>query len=780
VAGGLKNFKKFLYSKGKSDNITLDAITLFQKYFENYSNLSSKSRNNTIKSILAWISNGSLYEELDDLNKIILQEVPSKNHTSPNNPFQDPALYADIRSIKGIGDRNYKLFEKLGISNILQLLRYFPRRYQDFSQLKTINTIKFGEEITLAGIVAKDVYTRKSNRGKLKISETVLTDSTGSLRLTWFNQPFIAKQISQGISIVVSGKVDMYRGRFVMNNPAWERMENEQIHTNRIVPIYPATAGITQRQIRKIINQNLDFWAGKYKEYLPPQILRDEDFPNISSAIKNIHFPPSFEQLQNTRKRFAFEEIFFLQLGVLLQKNKWQSKTARKYFVNAKIIENRISKLPFILTNAQLKALKDIENDLASGKPMNRLLQGDVGSGKTVVAKFAAEVIIDNNAQVAIMAPTSILAEQHYRIFSDLLIASGAISADEIALLLGQTPKNLKVRILDGLRNGKIKCVIGTHALIEKNVFFKDLQLVIIDEQHKFGVNQRNKLSAKGSNIHMLVMSATPIPRSLALTVYGDLDITTIDEMPPGRKVVKTILLSPEKRGIAYGMIKDQIAKGFQAFIVYPMIDAEEDEESYKSAVKEHERLQKSIFPENKVGLLHGRMKPTDKDAIMNDFRNKKFDILVSTTVIEVGVDIPNVTIVLIESANFFGLAQLHQIRGRVGRNSKDSICVLIPENENASENERLIAMTKISDGFKLAEIDLAFRGPGEFLGVRQSGYSGFKFANFSDTKLIEASRKYAQYIIDNDLLFKNSDQRLLLEELINHWPEIKGLISEN
>ncbi|MDO9545944.1 MAG: ATP-dependent DNA helicase RecG, partial [Pelolinea sp.] len=577
-----------------------------------------------------------------------------------------------------------------------------------------------------------------------------------------------------GMSIVVSGKVDMYLGRYVMNSPEWEPLDKEQIHTNRIVPIYPATSGITQRQIRNIIKKNLNFWTVKVKEYFPDQLIKKENINSISDALLQIHFPESIESLDQAQKRFAFEEIFFLQLGVLLQKVRWQTNEARRFSLSEKILNDRISRLPYELTSAQVNAINDIQNDLVAGRPMNRLLQGDVGSGKTVVAKFAIEYIMDNNAQAAILAPTSILAEQHFTTLSQLLIDSGSISTNEIAILIGNTPQKEKEGILENLKNGKIKCLIGTHALLEDPVVFNDLQIAIIDEQHRFGVNQRNTLRAKGENLHLLVMSATPIPRSLALTVYGDLDVTIIDEMPPGRKPVETLLLSHAERNKAYQMIADQIERGFQAFIVYPMIDSEDSEEMYTSVVKEYKRIQKNVFPELKIGLMHGKLKQSEKDTIMDDFRHHKYDVLISTTVIEVGVDIPDASIVLIESANHFGLAQLHQIRGRVGRNSEDSFCILIPDNDDAIENERLVAMTKSNDGFKLAEIDLNYRGPGEFLGTRQSGYAGFRFANLSDIKLIESSRKQAQYIINTDPNLDQPDHYLLREQLFYFWPEIK------
>jgi len=772
VAGGLGNFIGFIQKQGGQNKIPDDIISPLINYFESYNTLSHEDREKSITLLLGWLSENLSSDKKKDLIDILtISSIPDRKSDAFLG-MQDPAIYADIRSIKGIGDKNYKYFEKLGIKNIYNLLRYYPRRYQDFSKLKTINSIAYGEELTIAGIITGKIHTRNSKRGNLKISETLLTDSTGALRLTWFNQPYISSQLLNGMSIVASGKVEMYLGRFVMNNPEWEPLDREQIHTNRIVPIYPATSGITQRQIRNIIKKNLDFWSAKLKEFLPDHLINTENFLSISKAISQIHFPDSDNLLKSSQNRFAFEEIFFLQLGVLLQKEKLQANHARKFSLPKKLINDRIKLLPYVLTSSQVKAIEDIENDLVEGKPMNRLLQGDVGSGKTVVAKFAIENVIGNGAQTAFLAPTSILVEQHFNTMSKLLIDSDSISRDEIALLIGQTPKKEKENILHELKIGKIKCVIGTHALLEDPVEFCDLQLAVIDEQHRFGVKQRKTLRAKGDNIHMLVMTATPIPRSLALTVYGDLDVTTLDEMPPGRKPVKTLLFNHSERKKAYRLIEEQIRNGFQAFIVYPMIDSEE-EEVYKSAIKEYHRIQKSIFPDFKIGLMHGRLTQSEKDHIMEKFRDHQFDILISTTVIEVGVDMPGATVVLIESANYFGLAQLHQIRGRVGRNTEDSFCILIPSEDDAIENERLIAMTHLNDGFKLAELDLNFRGPGEFLGTRQSGYAGFKFANIFDIKLIEASRKQAQFIINHDPKLENPEYQLLREELYNHWPEI-------
>lgn len=767
VAGGLEKFTEFINRQGLSENIPAKFIAEFSDYFQIYSSLSLEERESTIDNFLKLIPEKHVFKHSDSTSKDVEQP-------SPNG--QNPALYAQLQSIQGIGNRNVKYFEKLGINNIYQLIRYFPRKYQDFSQLKTINEILYGEEVTLTGVILGDVVNRKSKRGNLLISEGILSDSTGNLKLTWFNQPFIKNQLKSGMPIVVSGKVDMFRGRFTMSSPVWERLNKEQIHTNRIVPIYPATSGISQRQIRNIIKKNIDFWSNKITEYLPDEILNKESLTPINNALLQVHFPASMDNLENSQKRFAFEEIFFLQLGFLYQKSRVQKQSARNFPYETTLLASRKEKLPYKLTNAQDNAIKIILDDLTNNTPMNRLLQGDVGSGKTVVAKFAVEAIIKGTAQAAILAPTSILAEQHFNTISDLLFESGSAAPDEVAILLGKTNQKEKSKTLSQLSAGKIKCIIGTHALLEDPVIFSNLQLIVVDEQHRFGVNQRNKLKSKGDNPHTLVMSATPIPRSLALTVYGDLDVTTIDEMPPGRLPVRTEIVNSKNRNKAYELIREQINQGFQAFIVYPMIDADE-ENVHKSAVAEKERLQTKIFPQYKVALLHGKMKPSEKENIMYQFREHQYDILVSTTVIEVGVDIPGVTIIIIESANFFGLAQLHQIRGRVGRNSEESYCILIPESDDAAENKRLQAMVDTNDGFKLADIDLNIRGPGDFLGTRQSGYVDFKFASIADARLIEKCLYHVRNIINSDPLLINSEHLLLREELSNRWP---GLIEIN
>ena len=774
VVGGLGRFTQFIQTNAPSDHINEIDASLLTNFFSQYQSLSNNSRQESVSACLDWLQDNPAQ------NRLVLPEMDHTADTSSSNSeksvpvSQDKALYGNIQSIRGIGEKNSHHFIKLGMNTIYDMLRYFPRRYQDFSQLKTINRLEYGDELSIIGTIARDLYTRTSKRGNLKITEAVLGDSTGTIKLTWFNQPYLSTQLGKDSSIVVSGKVDIYLGHLVMNSPDWEPLDRQQLHTNRIVPIYPLTAGLTNRMLRKIIHQNLPFWAGRVKEYIPPTILEKESLPVISEALKQIHFPDSSQTLDESRRRFAFEEIFFLQLGVLTQKNLWSGRSAAVYPLADSEVDASMKRLPYELTGDQRSAIRDILNDLNSGRAMNRLLQGDVGSGKTVVAKFAIQAVIKNGAQAAVMAPTSILAEQHFHTLTELLTVDDLIQPDEIALLIGSTGTKDRKAILEDLMNGKIKVIVGTHALLEEPVEFNNLQLAVIDEQHRFGVEQRAVLQEKGSSPHLLVMTATPIPRSLAMTVYGDLDVSTITEMPPGRQPVDTRLIHPAQRASAYQMISEQIASGFQAFIVYPLVESEDEEDDYKAAVNEYERLKKEVFPDLRVGLMHGRLKPSEKEDVMQAFRSGEFDILVSTTVIEVGVDIPRATIVLIEGANHFGLAQLHQIRGRVGRGAVQAYCLLIPEDESAIENKRLEVMITTTDGFKLAEYDLDLRGPGEFLGTRQSGFANLRFSSITDTQLIEKCRKYARSIFDGDPELTKPEHQLLKEQLQFFWPGIK------
>lgn len=760
---------------------------------------------------------------------------------------EPPALGAPLTVLEGIGPRMAEVLAKLGLHTLRDLLYFFPRRYDDFTRLLPINRLSYGEEVTVIGTI-QSIATRPLRGGKLKLVEAVVSDGTGALRVNWFNQVHIARYLHPGMHVSLAGKVQQYLGRPVMENPAYERLDQPSLNTNAIVPVYPTTEGLHQKWLRTIQKKVITSWAVRLPDPLPARLRTAAEVIDLPAALLQIHFPDSWDDLKAAQERLAFDEIFLLQLGVLRQKRAWQSRAGQPLLIDADWLAGQIARLPFPLTGAQQRALADIQSDLQRPQPMNRLVQGDVGSGKTVVAALAAGLTAHQGGQAALMAPTSILAEQHYKNLLRLLagaaleapvhlgppwgaqmvmplaeaeggetgldeptetaagpgevfpqpemplvedritvedphseettpaepeplveLAPPALQPSEIRLLVGATPEAEKEQIRAGLADGTIKLVIGTHALIEDPVVFQNLQLVIVDEQHRFGVDQRAALRSKGANPHLLVMTATPIPRSLALTVYGDLDLSVIDELPPGRQPVGTYVLMPRERERAYSLIRSQVAEGRQAFIIYPLIEESENSEA-KAAVVEQARLQQDIFPKLRVGLLHGRMKPDEKDAVMEDFRLGRYHILVSTTVVEVGVDIPNASVMLIEGANRFGLAQLHQLRGRVGRGAERSFCLLIPDSPEAAENERLQVMAATNDGFVLAERDLEQRGPGQFLGVRQAGYAELQLASLTDVRLIEKARRQAQAIFEQDPDLTFPEHALLASALQQAW----------
>jgi ATP-dependent DNA helicase RecG len=687
-----------------------------------------------------------------------------------------------VSVLQGIGPSNAKILSTIGINTLDDLLHYYPRRYDDYSKMKPINRLSVGEVVTILAAV-KRVDNRSLHGGKREITEAILDDGTGVLRVTWFNQPWLASRLPAGTQIVLSGKVEMYLGRLVMNSPEWEYLEQEHLHTNRIVPVYPLTAGISQKQLRKAIYQVASFWAPRHGDYLPTSIRESGGLVPLSTALAQIHFPENQAKLEAARERLAFDEIFMLQMGVLSQKQSWQSAVGQVFAAPSEWLAQIEAGLPFALTEAQQHALSDIQSDLSSGRPMERLLQGDVGSGKTIIAALAMAIIAREGAQSALMAPTSILAEQHYRSLQKLLCSEEPdpgkpFKPSEIRLLIGDTPPAERDEILSGLADGQIKFLVGTHALIEEPVNFQRLQLAVIDEQHRFGVAQRAALRSKGENPHLLVMTATPIPRSLALTVYGDLDLTVIDQMPVGRRPIETHILMPLERERGYQLIRSQVNAGYQAFIIYPLVEKGERDDESKAAVEEHARLQAEVFPHHAIGLLHGRLTPEEKDAVMRRFRNHETDILVSTSVVEVGVDVPNATVMLIESANRFGLAQLHQFRGRVGRGEAQSYCLLIPETDESSENERLQAMVESNDGFVLAERDLQQRGPGDFLGTRQAGFAELRLASLSNVRLIEKARQLAQLLFMQDPELIQPQNQALKSEIAHFWGNGRGDVS--
>jgi len=724
---------------------------------------------------------GKDLEEKTAALKIAPPHQPEKVHEhvsdKPVEPEGPPAaLEAPLTAIDGIGPKSAKTLHKLDLETLEDLLWHLPRRYDDYSQLKTINRLWYGEEVTVIGTV-EDISIRSVKNDRMKLVEAVISDGTGALRVTWFNQPWIADRLRPGRPIVISGKIDQYLGRLTMNSPEWEALERKQLHTNRIVPVYPLTSGVTAKWLRRVIHSVVTRLAPRVVDPLPQSVRDSADLMPLNTALQQIHFPDDWENLRRAQHRLAFDEMFLLQLGVLRQKSEWEQLSRPSLTIDDSWITRFHDALPYKLTKSQQIALKDIREDLASSRPMNRLLQGDVGSGKTVIAAAAIGITAANQAQSAIMAPTSILAEQHYNTLLDLLPPAANIQADAIRLLIGATSDAEKQEIREKLADGRIQVIVGTHALIEEPVNFNNLGLTVIDEQHRFGVEQRAKLRDKGDNPNLLVMTATPIPRSLALTVYGDLDLTLIDEMPPGRIPIETNVLRPVERLRTHNFIIGQLEAGHQAFIIYPLVEGSEKVQA-KAAVDEHQRLQDKTFVGYAVGLLHGRMRQDEKETVMARFRAGEYHVLVSTSVVEVGMDIPNATVMLIEGANRFGLAQLHQFRGRVGRGQFKSYCLLIPDSESEADNQRLSAMEATTDGFELADLDLEQRGPGDFLGTRQSGFAELRTASLTDVRLIEKARQQAKHLFDSDPDLTHPDHALLAKEMTRLWTTGKGEIS--
>ena len=680
----------------------------------------------------------------------------------PAKAKSEPAgLDAPITAVRGIGPRTAEQMQKLGIITIRDMLTFYPRRYVDYGTLKSINRLVYGEQVTILGTIWETSV--RGSRGRQKLVRSIIGDGTGTIQCTWFNQPWLADKLRTGVAVMLSGKVDMYLGRLVFTSPEWELVEKEQLHTGRIVPVYPLTAGLNAKAMRKHVKRAVDYWARRTPDSLPDEVRVRQGLMKLETALLQIHFPDNLDRLKAARCRLVFDELLVLQLGMLRLRRRWRSQPGIPLQVPDGWLETFIGRLSFQLTAAQQRSLTAILGDMAGKVPMNRLLQGDVGSGKTVVAAAAIAAAVQAGAQAALMAPTEILAEQHVNSLRQLL------GDARLGLLTGRLPAAEKKAIYDELAAGAVDVVVGTHALIQAGVAFKKLGLAIVDEQHRFGVEQRAALRQKGHNPHVVVMTATPIPRTLALTLYGDLDISVIDELPPGRQVVETRWLQSAARERAYSFIHTQIESGRQAFVICPLVEASNTSEA-KAATEEYRRLQESVFPRLKLGLLHGRMKGEEKEAAMTAFYQGETDILVSTSVVEVGIDVPNASTMLVEGANRFGLAQLHQFRGRVGRGEHKSYCLLLADNTTPDAEERLAALEATNDGFVLAEKDLELRGPGEFFGTRQSGLPDLKLASLSDVGLLEQARNEAQVLFDLDPPLELPEHRLLARQVDRFW----------
>ena len=682
------------------------------------------------------------------------------------------AIKHPVSELHGIGPKIAEKLATLDISTIEQLLYTFPRRYDDYTTMRPLNRLRPGELVSAMGMV-RNAAMLKGKRN-IEVYSVTIEDGAGTLTASFFNQPYLRGKLERGMQVVFSGKTDLYLGRLCMNNPHWEYVEQDALNTRAIVPVYPLTASLTPTNMRKATDAALNTWGEQLPDPIPASVLDRTGLAELSWAIRQMHRPDSVDTLELARQRLVFDDLMILQLGVLQTRRTWQSVPADPLPVGDQWLDSFASALPYALTGAQQRAIEAIRQDVGRPIPMNRLLQGDVGSGKTVVAAAALVMAVINGHQGALMAPTGILAEQHSRGLKKLFNAMPGGETIRVELLTSATPAAERAMILQGLADGSVQIVIGTHALIQGDVTFARLGIAIIDEQHRFGVDQRGQLRGKGVNPHVLVMTATPIPRTLALTMYADLDLTVLDEMPPGRTPIDTRVIYPKERERAYGFIRAQLEKGRQAFLVYPLVEASESESlsDVRSAVEEYERLQKEVFPEFKLGLLHGRLSPAEKDRVMGAFSAGDYHALVSTSVVEVGIDVPNASVILIESAGRFGLAQLHQFRGRVGRGQHPSFCLLIaeaedesPDNINEPNNPRLRAMQDTSDGFKLAEIDWKLRGAGELLGTRQSG-SADRLAEYMTPHMVEMAQQEARALYEEDAALEAAEHRLLRQKL--------------
>jgi ATP-dependent DNA helicase RecG len=703
-------------------------------------------------------------------------------------------------SVLGVGRGDETKFRRKGLNTVRDLLFHLPLRHHDYSEARPIAGLQPGEEQTVVGTIfaSSAKMLGRTKRG----TEAVLSDSSGTLRVVWFGQTYMARRLKEGQMVALSGAVTEFRGRLQMTNPEIEPLDEEMLRSRRLVPVYSTTEGLTQRSLRNAVKLAVDLYADRLQEPLPAGLRRELRLVDLPTAIRRAHFPESPEEAEAALERLAFEELLYIELGVVRRRREWtEAKGAPVLKMPEEMLGAFIASLPFALTGAQRVAIDEVLTDMGDETPMTRLLDGEVGSGKTVVAAATLLAAVASGYQGAIMAPTEILAEQHLRTFTRLLAPGKVDGPDDgpwfqaagagylvleppymgrpvrVALLTGSLKTYEKASVQDAIAAGEVDIAVGTHALLQEGISFQKLGLAVIDEQHRFGVDQRSALREKGGSPHVLVMTATPIPRTLALTVFGDLDITILKEMPDDRPPVKTWRVLPYRRDEAFDFVRKKIAEGRQAYVICPLVEESESIEA-KAAVQEYERLSQNVFPDLRLGLLHGRMAASDKDNVMRQFRDHEIDILVSTAVVEVGVDVPNATVILIEGAERFGLAQLHQFRGRVRRSTEQGYCFLLSDNPSPESEERLAIMETVDDGFRLAEEDLRIRGPGEYFGKRQSGLPDLRIAKLTDVEMVMRARNEATRILEEDPDLALPENAAMRERVRALWDRLNADVS--
>ena len=705
----------------------------------------------------------------------------SGTQTRRRNDQQERSLTSSVEVLPRVTSAVAARLRKLGVSSIRDLLYLFPRRHNDYGSLCSVADLTVDVEQTVAVSVWEARETMFS--GRMRATEAVVGDNTGNLRVVWFNQPHLARRFKPGTRLALSGKVSLFRNAPTMQSPEYEPLQDGEalIHTGGLVPVYPLTEGLTPRNLRRLVKVALDGWGHLIQDPLPEAVQRRTGLLPLSQAIRQAHHPKDYESQDEARRRLAFDELFIMQLFVFSRRREWrESGGAPPLRRDHAVLDALLSRLPFALTAAQRRSLDEILSDMESERPMSRLLQGDVGSGKTVVALAALLSAVANSRQGAFMAPTEILAQQHFRSIAELLKGRGATADGDalltfelpplprpvsLGLLLGSQPRRQKREVQAMMSQGTLDMVVGTHALLQQDADLPRLGVAVVDEQHRFGVMQRASLRHKSETPHLLVMSATPIPRSLALTLYGDLDLSVLDEQPPGRQPIRTRNVTPDRRRDAYEFVRRQVGLGRQAFVVCPLIEESEAMQT-RAATTEFHRLSTEVFSDLSLGLLHGRMPLREKEDVMGRFQRGELDVLVSTPVVEVGIDNRNASVILIDGADRFGLAQLHQFRGRVGRGEHASYCMLMSDHPSVEAKERLEVMERLSDGFAVAEEDLRFRGPGDYFGTRQSGLPDLRMARLSDQDLLALARQEAAALLRDDPALKRTEHCALAQEL--------------